>query len=140
MAASDRVGWSGIALRVLFATALVLATWNPSGLSFVAWALADGARETAYVVLAGVSLLILYVIYVRATLRSIGVLGVVLALAFLGALLWVIQDMGLLALDRGAAPVWAGLVCLGVVLGIGMAWSHVRRRLTGQVDVDDVDE
>jgi ABC-type sulfate transport system permease component len=28
---------------------------------------------------------------------------------------------------------------LGLVLGIGMSWSLVRRRITGQVDVDAVD-
>jgi hypothetical protein len=28
---------------------------------------------------------------------------------------------------------------LAVVLAVGMSWSLVQRRLTGQVDVDDVD-
>jgi len=26
------------------------------------------------------------------------------------------------------------------ILAIGLSWSHVRRRLSGQTDVDDVDE
>jgi hypothetical protein len=26
------------------------------------------------------------------------------------------------------------------VLATGMSWSHIRRRLSGQADVDDVDE
>ena len=33
-----------------------------------------------------------------------------------------------------------GIVLLcAIVLAIGMSWSHVRRRLTGQADVDEVD-
>lgn len=134
-----RVGMAGIALRVVFATALVLATWNPSGYSFVTWALGHAAGQAAYVALAGVTLLILYVIFVRATLRSIGALGVVLAAAFLAALVWVLNDAGLVDVGSGATGVWVVQLCVGAVLGLGMAWSHVRRRLSGQVDVDDVD-
>jgi Family of unknown function (DUF6524) len=29
---------------------------------------------------------------------------------------------------------------VATILAIGMSWSHVRRRLSGQADVDDVDE
>ncbi len=35
---------------------------------------------------------------------------------------------------------WIGLVALATVLGIGLSWSHVRRYLSGQSDVDDVEE
>jgi hypothetical protein len=34
---------------------------------------------------------------------------------------------------------WVSMVCLALLLAIGMSWSHVRRRMTGQVDVDDVE-
>jgi len=27
-----------------------------------------------------------------------------------------------------------------VILAVGMSWSHIRRRLSGQADMDDVDE
>jgi hypothetical protein len=32
------------------------------------------------------------------------------------------------------------LLILGVILGVGMSWSHIRRRLSGQASVDRVDE
>ena len=32
------------------------------------------------------------------------------------------------------------LIMVSLVLATGMSWSHIRRRLTGQLDVDDVDE
>jgi hypothetical protein len=35
---------------------------------------------------------------------------------------------------------WIGIFALSLVLGIGLSWSIVRRKLSGQADVDDVDE
>jgi hypothetical protein len=57
-----------------------------------------------------------------------------------GALLWVFASLGLLDLGRAGAAQWAALVSVGLVLGIGLSWSHIRRALTGQADVDDVSE
>lgn len=137
--AAGRFSLPAYLARVLFATALVLGTWNPSGHSFVHWAMNAEQNGLAYVALAGVTLVILFVIYIRATLRAMGMFGILLAAAFLGALIWVFVDMGLLRLD-GGATVWLTLVCIGIVLGTGMSWSHIRRGLTGQVDVDDVED
>jgi hypothetical protein len=138
--AAARFSFPAFLLRALFGTALVLVTWNPSGHSFFHWAMTSDSGNRAFVALAGVTLLILFVIYIRATFRAMGTLGIVLAAAFLGALVWVLVDTGILTLEGGTAPVWAAQICLGILLGIGMSWSHVRRALTGQVDVDDVDE
>lgn len=32
--------------------------------------------------------------------------------------------------------VWIGLVIAGIVLGLGLSWSLIRARATGQVEVD----
>ena len=90
------------------------------------------------VVLGGLLLLVGYIIYLRATLRSIGAFGMLLVLAIAGALVWVLYDLGLLRLEEGAARIWLGLGILSLVLGIGLSWSHVRRRISGQSDMDDV--
>ena len=34
---------------------------------------------------------------------------------------------------------WIALVVTGLILGIGMCWSSLRRTLSGQADVDEVD-
>jgi Family of unknown function (DUF6524) len=31
------------------------------------------------------------------------------------------------------------LVILSLILAVGMSWSHIRRRMSGQVDVDEKD-
>lgn len=139
MARPSRPGLSGLLTRTVFSTALVLATWNPSGRSYLDWLMGHEAGERAYVALAGVTLLILWIVYLRATFHAIGLFGVILAGAFLAALLWVMTDIGLLDLGSADAAVWAGLVCVGIVLGIGMGWGHIRARLSGQVVTDDVE-
>lgn len=65
-------------------------------------------------------------------------MGLVMALA--AALLWVLYDYGILRLDNPSVNVWLGILALSLVLGIGLSWSHVRRKLSGQADMDDVDE
>ena len=91
-------------------------------------------------VLVGLGLLVGYIIYLRGTLRSIGAFGMMLILAIVGALLWVLYDFGLLDLQNRNLTVWSGIFALAAVLGIGLSWSIVRRRLSGQTDVDDIDE
>ncbi len=63
----------------------------------------------------------------------------VLVLAVVGAGLWVLADVGVLKLDNPGMNIWLGLVALSFVLGIRLSWSLVRRTLSGQTDVDDVD-
>ena len=65
---------------------------------------------------------------------------VLLVAALFGSLIWVLFDFGLLNLENRNAQVWLGLFALSLVLGVGLSWSIIRRRLSGQVDMDDVDE
>ena len=130
----------GFLLRWLFAFVLVTATYNPTPYNFVVWAMTDGQDRLSITVLIGLVLLVGYIIYLRATLRSIGAFGMILILALVGAILWVAYDYGFLDLQNRNLSVWIGIVALSLVLGIGLSWSIVRRKLSGQADVDDVDE
>lgn len=130
----------GIFLRWLFAFILVSATFNPTPWNYTRWALDNYAGETPLTVLFGLILLITYVIYIRATIRSIGGFGVILVVAVVAALLWVLFDWGWLTLDNPDLNLWIGIFAVSVVLGIGLSWSFVRRALSGQFDVDDYDD
>ena len=130
----------GFLARFFAAFMLLAATYNPTQYNYVKWVMGAQSGALSMMVLAGLLLLIGYIIYLRATLRSIGAFGVLLVLALIGALLWVLYDMGLLDLQNSSVNTWLGLIALAVVLGVGLSWSHVRRALSGQADMDDVDE
>lgn len=130
----------GFLLRWLFAFVLLAATFNPTDWNYIRWAQANFAENLPIAVLLGLILVIGYIIYLRATLRSIGLFGMLLVLAVVSALIWVLVDWGVLSLANTTLTVWLGIFALSVVLGIGLSWSLVRRALSGQYDMDDVDD
>ena len=131
---------TGFLFRWLAAAVLVFATYNPTQWNLYQWGLANWETNLPVVVLLSLILLIGYIIYLRATFRSIGAVGVVLIAALLGAIVWVLVDNGLLDLNNATLLTWLGLLALSLVLAIGLSWSIFRRYLTGQADIDDVDE
>ena len=130
----------GMFLRWLFAFLLLALTYNPTEWNYIRWALVNYQTYMSVAVLLGLVLVIGYIIYLRATIRSIGPIGMFLVLAVVAALLWVLYDFGLLDIHNNDQNVWLGIFALSVVLGIGLSWSHVRRALSGQADMDDLDE
>jgi hypothetical protein len=111
---------AGAFLRFLFALLLVMLTYNPSGTSYVHWVYQNLDMSSSYQVISGAALLIGWGIYLKATMNSLGFIGIVAAGALLGCLLWLLIYWGLLS--------------------IGMCWSHITRRLSGQLDVDEIPE
>ncbi len=130
----------GFFLRWAFAFALLAATFNPTRWNFTSWAMENYDRDLPMTLLFGLLLLVGYVIYLRATLRSIGAFGILLVAAFMAVLIWVLIDRGILNLENPTLNAWLGIFALSVVLGIGLSWSLVRRAISGQVDVDEHSE
>lgn len=130
----------GFLLRFVLAVVLVFATYNPEGYSYFDWALKPLPAFSVPKLFLGVVLLIGWVVYIRATLRSLGPIGLTLAFAFFGSLLWLVVDYGLVPADSVRALSYLIEVVLCGVLAIGMSWSHIRRRMSGQADMDDLDE
>jgi uncharacterized integral membrane protein len=136
-----RFSWANFFIRLLFACLLVFATYNPSDYSYTRWVMVDfPASINAISAFVGVILIIGWVIYLRATWYSLGPIGLLLALAFFGAFVWLMIDLGLLTADNANVMSWIILVVISAILAVGMSWSHIRRRMTGQIDMDDVDD
>ena len=129
----------GIFLRWLGAFALLAATFNPTSWNFVRWAEANYTTQMPLTLLLGLLLGVGYLIYIGATLRSIGTFGVILVGAIVGALVWVLTDYGVLTLGSTALMIWLGIFALSVVLGVGLSWSILRQRLSGQASVDEIE-
>jgi len=139
--AVHKFSWANFFVRFLFACLLVFGTYNPSTFSYFHWVLTDfPASINAINAFLGIILVIGWAIYLRATWYSLGPIGLILALAFFTAFIWLLIDLGLLATDNATLFNWIILVVLSAILAVGMSWSHIRRRMTGQIDMDEVDD
>ena len=135
----EKFTFSGLLLRLVMATLLVLASFNPTGRSFFHWAASEIRSPSPLLAVAAVALLIAWIVFLRATLRSIGIGGSLLTAMFLAAVVWLVTSWGWLDPHNANVMTWVVLGVLIIVLTLGLTWSHVRRRLTGQADVDEVD-
>jgi energy-converting hydrogenase Eha subunit A len=66
----------------------------------------------------------------------VGAIGLILSALVLSTLVWVLADYGILNPDRPSLLSWILLIIIGSILGIGLSWSLLRTRVTGQVEVD----
>lgn len=137
---NEQLDVSGFLLRAAFSLALVLLTFNPSGYSYVHMVSNGFPHVTPLEVVCGIALLIAWIVFLGATLKSIGLFGMLLAFALFAALIWLVISWGWLTLSDTHAIAWIGLIVLALILAIGMSWSHLYRRWTGQATVDEVDE
>jgi hypothetical protein len=122
--------------RVAFAVALVLLTWNPSGWSYVDWALRDRSAFDAVKAFVGVLLLGGWIFCWRSAWVSLGAVGIVLVAALLATVVGMLLQFHLVEPGSTQTLLWIVLVAIGIVLGVGLAWSKVRQRATGQVEAD----
>ena len=136
----EEFDFPGFLWRMLFALALVLLTFNPTGHSYYHW-LADGFPSVSPAeAVAGILLLLGWIFFVRTTLSAIGTVGIVLMAALFTSIVWWIVSKGWLDVGNRSVMAWIVLLILGLMLGVGMSWSHIRRRLSGQAAVDRVDQ
>ncbi len=136
-----------ILYRFLIATALVFATYNPiTPYSYYEWAIApllsvaEGPSFSVFKAFVGLLLVIGWAIFLRATQRSLGAAGLIFAVAFFVLLFWLMIDKGWISLDDTNVLTWLILLAVAGIMAIGMSWSHIRRRMSGQLDVDATDE
>ena len=70
---------------------------------------------------------------------TLGFLGLLLGGALLGGVVWLLVDIGWLNVNSMTEATWIGLFCVAALLAVGLSWSHVWRRLTGQFEINDGD-
>lgn len=138
---ADNFGFIGFFWRLVASLVMVFATYNPAGYSYFHWvstAFTEN-RMGAIHFFVGVVLLIGWTIFWVATSRSLGTLGTILGAALIGTGIWVLVQAGVINAESRNAILWLSLVALAILLAIGLSWSHVWRRLSGQLEVDEAD-
>lgn len=126
---------TGTLIRIALALALVIGTFNPTGYSLFHWITEAPVAVTPGKALAVLALAIGWVVCLRTAFISLGRIGLVLALALFSVLAWFLVDRNVVSLT-GTGIVWVGLVIVGVLLGIGLSWSLLRAKATGQIEVN----
>ena len=139
MATGRSFGWDGFLLRFVFAIIVVFATYNPEGFSYYHWVSGEIANFSVLKAFVGVVLIIGWAMLIRATLGSLGAIGIILAAAFFGLSIWLLVDVLGLSTNNFRVISYIIEIMLSSVLSIGVSWSHIRRRLSGQVDTDELD-
>lgn len=146
--AEQGFSWSGLFMRLAAALVLVYATYNPEGVSFFHWTFQPKPGETglmAYLhsftplkAFAGLALIAGWVVFLQATRRSLGAGGALLVLALFGCTIWAMIYYGAISPTSSKAIAHLILIAVSLVLAIGLSWSHISRRLSGQMDTDNV--
>lgn len=127
-------------LRALGAFVIVFGTYNPAGYSFVHWAFINATDKLiALKVLVGITLFIGWAFYFYSTKRALGWFGTSLAAIFFGVIFWLLIDWKIIEANVNTIT-WIVEIVLALTLWIGVSGALIRRRLSGQYSVDDVNE
>lgn len=135
----ENFSFVGFLLRWAAAIVLVLVSYNPTGHSFVHWIAASFPKLQPLQAVAGILLVGAWGFFAASTWRSLGSFGVIIGVAFFAALVWLFSSWGWFSLNDTGVVTWIALFMLSFLLALGLSWSHVRQRVAGQADVDEVE-
>src|SRR5690606_24386672 len=130
-------GLYNVLLRWGSSLLLVLGTYNPYDMSYYHW-IVEGDGYVSLKVLSGIGLTILHIVAVLTSIRSLGPIGIGLLTALFATAAWVMADNQVLDIEDPRAFTLTLLVILATIYGLGISWSHLRNRLSGQVDSTDI--
>jgi hypothetical protein len=122
----------GVLVRTLACFFLVFATWNPSGYNFVWWATHDPGATASEIAAAGAALFGLYVFFGRIAWLSLGPDGITASLGILFAGYLTLYEFNIIDLWQRETFIYVILATVSFVLAIGMVWSLLKRRISGQ--------
>lgn len=137
-AGGSSFGFPNLLVRWLAAVFLVLATYNPSGTSYIHWLTDTTDTRWSLKALIGIVMAVMNLTFFFATVRSLGITGILAAAIFCVTVVWTLQDHGYLHSLTNWTWVTVILILVGSVQAVGVSWSHIRGRLSGQADSNDV--
>ncbi len=134
----QRFSVGGLLGRFLASLVLVLATFNPTGYSFIGWVGSNFPHVEPLQAVIGIALLGLWLFLVHSTWRSLGTVGVALGLAFFATIIWLVSSWGWMDMSNHSAVAWVVLFVIAAMLTLGLSWALIRVRISGQAVVEEV--
>lgn len=131
-----------LAVRILIAAAVVLATYNPTGKSVFHWVInsLDGEMPDAWVVLGAIVAILINVVLLIAAWKALGKIGIIIVLILFAALVYLALQEGVVSTSNNDSLQWLALALYSAFLGIGLSGAILWRRATGQVVIDESNE
>jgi hypothetical protein len=117
---------------------VVFATYNASGYSYYHWITGPGSESWPLKLFLGFVLFTFYGVFAMAIWRSMGPVGVASTIGAMTAAVWALVDYQMLDLNTENSVSTVVSTIFATLLAIGISWSHIRTRLSGQVDSKDV--
>ena len=126
-------------LWLVMLTVFCYGLWNPiqgGKFSLVGLMVSDAALSLKALIglLAGTILLI----SLKTMHRTLGNAGVTIYVLLIGAVVWVLKDLGVNIKNPGFWS-WAGPFFVALLLAVGLQGSKIYRAITGRVSVEDRD-
>jgi uncharacterized protein DUF6524 len=136
---NDPLRLAFILARFLFTLALVFATYNPTGYSFYHWITDFGPGLLSLKVIVGLTLVMIYYAIFRVVFAAFRRSGLII-----GGLVVVLSAVALASVFAApqsqhswhfyvVASQYGALCAVAIVLSLGISWSHLIERLTGQL-------
>ena len=125
---------TAILVRILAVMLLVSGTYNPSGYSYYHWVVDTGTEHWVGKFFVLAALVACFAVCINATIRSLGLLLGPQLVLLLATLIWFAADRGWIDMSDWLQRTLAIQTCLVLLLGIGVSFSIIRYRLSGQMD------
>lgn len=130
-------GLVNVVVRWLFTLGVMFGAYNPSGRSYVHWVLRDPAPRSLQVFV-GCLIVTAFLVLGGAAIRALGYPGLVVLATLMVLFAGTVVQLGLIDLGDRTEVVLAVQALAASGLTLGLCWSALRARLSGQVDSDDV--
>lgn len=132
-----KFGFYSILLRWLLIATVIFGTYNPSGRSFFHWAL-ESDVDLSLKLSVGLVLLALNLTFVQLTFRALGTIGFLLLATCMISIAFTLIKLEFVSLYTWELIQLYIILFLTLALTIGVCWSAIRTRISGQVDSFDI--
>jgi hypothetical protein len=132
-----KFGFVSMLVRWFMIMGVLTAIYNPSGRSFVHWAV-EGTAPLSLRVAVGSVLLVMLAYCYRLSVRALGPIGVLMLAALLAVTATALVDISLIQPQGRAAMIAYLQAIITTGLTVGVSWSALRTRISGQIDSDDI--
>ena len=122
-------GFTRFLSRWLLSLITVFAIYNVRGHSLYHVWFTPNPFQLSLKVLSTMVIILALIVIVRATLKAINIVGLVVLTAIVATVIWVLSDYDFVTVTGEALTIYFAQVVLATALGLGMTLGHVEDRL-----------